>query len=153
MSDNTKNTADELNIDAIRKITNHSKSDLTKLYDTACQKAFDHIVENSSEKIRKAAENGRTRTYLYTWEYVNDPKDKTYCFNGVRIMDLLTKNDAPLLKNLRNHFNPDNDQDGFKIGWRKFEKRENEATRYGLYVSWYKPQHKNDKEQNAEAEE
>ncbi len=148
----TKNTADELNIDAIRQMTSESKSDLKSLHDDACKEAFECIVEDSHEKIHKAAKNGRTRAYLYTWEYLSDRSDKTHSFNGVRIMDILTK--GSLLTQLRNHFNPDNENNGFRVGWRRFEKRGNEPTRYGLYVSWYVPKDRpeggNNAEENAE---
>lgn len=150
MSDTTKNTADELNIDAIRQLTDNSKSDLNKLYDSAREAAFEHIVEGSSEKIRQAAENGRTRAYLYNWQYLADPKDKTHSFKGVRIMDLLTKNNSPLLQDLREHFNPTNESNGFRVGWRRFEKRGDEPTRYGLYVSWYKPRERRDDAEDGE---
>lgn len=139
----------QLNIDEIRQLTNESKTDLDTLYAEACKEAFDHIVDNSAEKIQNAAKYGRTRAYLLRWQYTSDPSDKTYCFQNVRIPDILKK--GPLLSDLREHFNPGNDPNGFKVGYHRFNTRENEPTQYGLYVSWYVPKKRPEGEDNVEA--
>lgn len=143
-------TADDINIENIRQLTDDSKSDLKNLHDNACREAFKQIVDDSHKKIHQAAKNGRTRAYLYTWEYLADRSDKTYSFNGVRIMDILTK--GSLLQQLRNHFNPDNDKNGYRVGWMRFQKRGDEPTRYGLYVSWYVPQERPEKSDDGDSE-
>ena len=150
MSETPEKDNDELNIENIRQLTDDSKSDLKNLHDSACKEAFQQILEDSHTKIHQAAKNGRTRAYLYTWEYVSDRTDKTYCFNGVRIMDILTK--GPLLQQLKNHFNSDNDDNGFRVGWMRFQKRGDEPTRYGLYVSWYVPRERKDGEEDNESQ-
>ncbi len=142
-----KNTNTVPNIGNIRKTTDESKSNLDALYTEACTEAFNFIIKDSNEKINEAAAKSRNRAYIYTWEYLEDKSDKTYSFNGIRIMDILTK--GGLLEKLKNHYNPDNDKDGFYVAWMKFKKRdENEPSQYGVYVSWYIP-----KEQREEQRE
>ncbi len=133
---------DKPSIDDIRKLTNQSKETMQNLYDEARDEAFDTIVDGADSKIQEAAVKGRSRAYLYTWEYLDDRNDKQFSFKNVRIMDLLTKGDEDtnLIAKLRSHFNPSEDEQGFRVGWMRFQKRsEGEPTQYGVYVSWYVP--------------
>ena len=149
MSETNNATTVQLNIDEIRQLTNESKTDLDTLYDEACKDAFKHIVVGSADKIQNAAKNGRTRAYLFRWQYTSDPSDKTYSFQNVRISDILRK--GSLLSDLRKHFNPGNDPNGFKVGYHRFNTRDNEPRQYGLYVSWYVPKKRPEGEDNVEA--
>ena len=144
-----KNSDKNVNVDDIRKLTEESKSNLEVLYAEACDEAFKVITQDADLKIQDAAKKSRTRAYVYTWEYLEDKNDKTFSFKGVRIMDILTKgrygDDKQLIEvgmvyRLLKHFNPTQSDDGFRVGWMKFNKHdENDPTQYGVYVSWYKP--------------
>lgn len=127
-----------LNINDLRQKTNESKNDLKKVYDEACEEAFNVILEGANEKMIEATEKGKTRAYLYIWHYLDDKEDKTFSFKNIRILDILTKGD--LLDRLRNYFNPDNDENGYLVSFHKLKKQsDEELTKYGLYVSWYLP--------------
>lgn len=126
-----------VDIHEVRQMTNKVKETQNAVYVEACQAAFDYVLDGAVEKIRDAAQSGRTRSYLYNWKYLDDPNDNTHSFNGVRIMDILTKGN--LLERLRSHFNPENLRDGYYVNWHKFRPRDVEPTEYGLYVSWYVP--------------
>lgn len=124
----------QLKIKDVRQKTEVAKTDVQAKYDKATQKAFDYITAHAEKEVEKALQDGRTRAYLYKWKWESDDK-KTYVFNGIRIMDLLKKGD--LMDKLKKYFNPDDEEDGYKVNWHKF--KDTEPTQYGLYVSWYMP--------------
>ena len=136
------NETKDLNIEHIRQLTNKKHADNKKYFEEAADEAFEYIVNGSEDKIYEAASTGRPLTYIYRWKYLKDPVDKTFCFKNVRIMDLLRKTD--LLERLRKNFNPDSEQNGYKVGWKKFKKTE--PTEYGIFVSWFPPREPTDED-------
>ena len=101
------------------------KQDREKKFNEACELAFQKIIQNAGEKINESASNGNFSAVLHTWKYVSDMKDTDQLensrFNGVWILDLLTKNN--LVEKLENYFNKGNedaeDKNKLKILFRK----------------------------------
>ncbi len=131
-----------LSIDKLREATTKSKNELDTFYKKACDKAFDTVTSDAYSRMKEAGDRGRERVYLYEWHFLDDPKDDTFSFGNVKMLDIVRKGD--LILRLKDLFNPDNDPNGYFVGWHKFQrKQQNEPNRYGIYVSWRvrTPQH------------
>jgi hypothetical protein len=108
-------------------------------YEAAYEAAYTYILKGFKDKMRRAAEYGKTRAYLYRWNYETDPKSRAYKFKGVRIFDIVTKGN--LIERLTTHFQNINPE--FFVGWHKFKTEdESKPTRYGIFVSWDTPKEK-----------
>lgn len=119
----------------LRTLQKRGKTELSseEHYNAAYEAAYTFILKGYQEKMRQAAERGRTRCYLYRWNYEKDPKSRKFKFKGVRILDILTKGD--LIEKLKTHFEKINPE--FTVGWHKFKNDDSsQPTRYGIYVSW-----------------
>ena len=104
-------------------------------YEAAYDAAYTFVLKGYQDKMRRAAERGSTRVYLYRWNFERDPKSPKYKFKGVRMLDIVTKGN--LIKRLTDHFQKINSE--FTVGWHKFKDDESKPTRYGIYVSWAPP--------------
>jgi len=133
-----------LKIDDVRKKTVVAQADVQAKHNKACKEAFDFITKNAENEVEKAYADGRNKAYLYRWKYEEDSSLKTYCFNSIRISDILTK--GSLLQDLNDYFNPDNDDNGYTVKWHKF--KNTNPTQYGLYVSWFVSEKDESRESN-----
>lgn len=141
MSKNTKNTKKDF-LNELRSLQKRGDThegyttSPAEYYEAAYQAAYDFVLKNYQEKMRKGAESGKTRAYLYRWNYEVDPKSRKYKFKGVRILDIVTKGN--LIERLTTHFQKINSE--FTVGWHKFKNDDSsKPTRYGIYVSWAEP--------------
>lgn len=130
-------------ISEVRKITKQSKEDHGHRIESAADKAFNELTWNQdmgkiSEYIKNAAKEGKTRLYLYKWQYVERGEENKYTFDNFKIIDLIRK--SSLMDKLKKYFNPEGKIDGYQVGWKKFVRRyQDEPSEYGIYVSWYQP--------------
>jgi len=152
----TQQPAKAMSIDELRVLSEKSKDNFEGVFAEACDKAMQEVLKDYQDKMRIAASKGHTRAYLYVWKYVEDKTDKSYTFNNIRILDLLTKGGSTqyqglLTQKLREFFNPNREKDGYYVSFHRFEKRE--PAQYGIYVSWYKSDGKNKTENDAEHQE
>ena len=130
-----------LKIADVRQKTEDAKSNANAQFEQnrekASEEAFEKLIENAEEQVKEAMCEGRTRTYLLRWKYEEDP-DKAVAFNGIKMLDILKSN--ILMERLNEYFNPDKDENGFRVNWHKFNN--SNPSEYGIYVSWYVPQKK-----------
>lgn len=142
MSKNIKNSSSKSKKDFLKELRTLQKNGGTdeghstsaaEHYDAAYDAAYTFILKGYEDKMRRAAERGSTRAYLYRWNYEADPKSRKYKFKGVRIFDIVTKGN--LIERLTAHFQKINSE--FIVGWHKFKDEDkSRPTRYGIYVSW-----------------
>lgn len=124
----------KFNSEEMRKKTLQVRQNQEKDFDAAYQAAFDKVIEGAEEKIQTAMDNGKFRAYLYIWHYLPNKLDRSFTFNNVRILDILTKGD--LMERLRDYFDSDKPH-GLHVGWHKFQPQKKQAkSKYGIYVSW-----------------
>jgi len=135
----------KINIDAIKALTRTSRDEKNKnKYVDAAEEAKKHILENFEEKIETSAANGLFYADIYSWEYVENKHNKTkYCFNNVRISDILFKPptdlegnilDKPLRKKLETYFI----NLGFKFSI--YSWRDSPSRKKSIRISWYDKQ-------------
>ena len=145
MSKNTKNSKSSKTnfLDELRSIQKSvSPEDSRKLseeeyFKNVYQEAYDFVLNGHHEKMRRSAERGGTRAYLYRWNYEKNPHSKKFKFRGVRMLDIVTKGD--LIERLNTHFQKINSE--FSVGWHKFKETDSsKPSRYGIYVSWDVPE-------------
>lgn len=111
-------------------------------FKAAYQEAYDFVLNGHHDKMRRAAERGSTRAYLYRWNYEKNPHSKRFKFRGVRMLDIVTRGDV--IERLNTHFQKINRE--FSVGWHKFkEDDESKPSRYGIYVSWAVPEPEDEK--------
>lgn len=147
-SKNTKNNfLNELRTLQKRGETDEGRSSsAAEHYEAAYEAAYTFVLKGYQDKMRRAAERGSTRAYLYRWNFEIDPKSRKYKFKGVRMLDIVTKGN--LIERLTTHFQKINSE--FTVGWHKFkEEDESKPTRYGIYVSWAEPVVENTKESSS----
>jgi len=141
------------NPDELRSLTNKSKSTNTSKLVEAVEEAKELILKDCVKKMTEASSMSRDRVYLYTWQYSQN--NDANVFKGFRLLDLLLKGDDEhkeglLMRELRNYFNPEHKKNGYYVGFKKFQKKnESDPSTYGIFVSWYVPKEK-EKEKNVE---
>ncbi len=142
---NKMSNSKKINIDAIKALTRTSRDEKNKnKYVDAAEEAKKHILENFEEKIETSAANGLFYADIYSWEYVENKHNKTkYCFNNVRISDILFKPptdlegkilDKPLRKKLETYFI----NLGFKFSI--YSWRDSPSRKKSIRISWYDKQ-------------
>jgi len=130
-----KSTEKVPSIDEIRKLTEEGRSSYDERAKKAFQQAFDEIVKDSGNKIKKAAKEGISRLKLYSWRYTEDPKDPRYTFNGIKASTLffkLKQNDKTFKDALLEYFNKDNKGDQYRVFFVR-NKKNDETT---LFIAW-----------------
>lgn len=144
MSKNTKTTKNTKNdfLNELRTLQKRGEteegrsSSAAEHYEAAYEAAYTFVLKGYQDKMRRAAERGSTRAYLYRWNFEHDPKSRKYKFKGVRMLDIVTKGN--LIERLTTHFQKINSE--FTVGWHKFKDDDkSKPTRYGIYVSWAPP--------------
>lgn len=131
----------EFNVDNLRKLTEESTQNRDVRMEAAAEKILSTILDRAEEKMKNNAAEGKTRAYLYVWE---NPQ-KVEGFNILDLLNIPGKGHGPLMKKLMEHFNPDGK--GLWVGWRKFPySADKDKKRFGIFVSWYKPPPKEEKE-------
>lgn len=127
-----------MNIDEIKKMTEESRNKQNERFKASLEKAtemaYNHIMKDASDKIKSAASIGKTIAYIYEWEYIQDKNDKTYTFNNIRIFTIVNKGN--LLNKLREKFNPEGRDDGYRVDSKKIYDKVNRKTSYAIYVAW-----------------
>jgi hypothetical protein len=146
--DNEKNienqidTNIELNFDKLKELTNKHKKDKQYVFNEKVKIARDNAIKdittNCYEKMKYSALKGYNTCYLksFKWEKdksaITDIDGSIIIFNGIRLLDLITK-DQLFFDELNSFFNK-SDSDKFYTGFRKENKKEN--SKYIIYVSW-----------------
>lgn len=119
----------------------------------ATKQAFRTVVRGAVEKMRISAQNGYTRAYLYNWEFTTDPTDMTYAFNGIRFSYLIRNTN--LSQQLTDYFNQSaTEKNKYRVGiYSNKTTHQQQRRRWGLYVSWYQPQPKEETNETTETDE
>jgi hypothetical protein len=143
------------NPDELRLLTSKSKSTTSSKMVEAVQEAKDLILKDCVKKMTEASSMSRERVYLYIWQYAASNDQNV--FKGFRLLDLLLKGDDEhkeglLMRELRSYFNPEQKKNGYYVGFKKFQKKnESDPSTYGIFVSWYVPKEKGkDADKNTE---
>ena len=137
----TSLTNSKINIDDIKALTRTIREERNKnRYMIAAEQAKDTIVKNYQMKIQKAAESGSFHVDLYDWEFVKDKKDKRYCFNGVRISDILFREPTDHENKVLGKCLKDILEDEFKssgFGFSIYSWRDSPNRKKSIRISWY----------------
>lgn len=125
----------DISIEKVRELTNDARETNEERMSTACDEAFEYITATMKDKILESAKKGKTRTLIYEWEFLSNPDDETYSFNGIRILEILKQ--TQLINNLRDFVNAKSKHDKFYLSWQRLNKEEKDAiSKYAILVSW-----------------
>jgi len=132
---------DSVNIKDIRALTKTIRDERNKnRYMIAAEMAKSEITKNYLEKIQKAASSGSYHTDIYSWEFVKDRKNKKYCFNHVRISDILFRKPTDHEQNVMGECLKDILEKEFKhlgFGFSIYSWRESPNRKKSIRISWY----------------
>ena len=106
--------------------------------------AINHITEGCFEKMTNAASNGFNKVDIYSFTWIEDPKElfdkygnKTIFEGNIRLLDLITKSNKDFIDSLNNFFNKDG-QSKYYCGVYKKKNNEDIYT-WNVFVSWAPP--------------
>ena len=104
--------------------------------------AINHITQGCFEKMTNAASNGFTKVDIYSFSWIEDPKEvfdkhgnKTIFEGNIRLLDLITKSNQDFIQTLNNFFNKDCEA---KYYCGVYKKKDNDDGIYTwhIFVSW-----------------
>ena len=117
-------------LNEIRKLTHESKTNRKEKIDAAIKILYDDILKVSRDRIRLAANKGKTSAYLYQWD-----DNQNNIINDISIFELIKRDyDENLINLLRKFFNPTNDSTGYKIFWLKLNIPNRNS--FTIIISW-----------------
>lgn len=140
------NKMEVLTFEQLNKITSEArKENYTKSVERISKGRTDavkHITEGCVQKMIKASESGQDKAILYSFQWIEDPKEvfdangvKTIFEGNVRLLDLMNKGKREFIQELNTFFNKD-DKSKYHCGFFKSKDNDTNIESWNIFVSW-----------------